>query len=728
MAREPTAPTFGPGAAPTPTPPTSEGPRYRLGEVLGRGGFGTVFRATDTLLGRPVAMKVLHPHLGTDPGFVSRFRDEAQRVAGLQHPGVVPVHDVGTLPDGRLFFTMREVEGRTLDAMQAAGELEERRAVDRLRRVAHTVAYAHARGVVHLDLKPANLMCGAFAEVWVLDWGIAELVGALGGRRGTPGFMAPELAQDGGVGPAADVFSFGICLQRLTGSDPDLQAWVARCTASDPADRPTMEAVVDGLEAWLDGSLRQARAQRMVAEAAPRQAAAAAARAEAHRLEERARALLREAKSPDERVAAWAVDDAARQASIQAAVLDAEAVRHLTTALGVADLAEAHLALREHHVRRLIQAERDGDAEAVATEAVLVQGHDVDGAAAAFLRGDGRLRLDVQPAAMVDVHRMVREDRRLKPVPWLADRPTPLDETLPMGSYLLTLRVPGRPDVPYPVAIDRQGAWSVPPVPIPARWPEGSRYVAEGPFHPVTRTETAYPIPDAPVWVEGFFIDTHPVTNGEWLAFLHHLHDAEGPEAAAERVPHLAGGPPIWPRGPDGRFGLGRDAQGHLWTEDMPVVWVDWHDAVAFAAWRSARTGWVWRLPAELEWMKAARGADRRIYPWGDHIAPEWSRHLGSPGPPGPSGVGDFPDDLSVYGVRHLAGQVQCWLLDPFPDGARVVDGRSVPAQHEAPRRHCAGGSWSHAAAAVRIDQRKAAPVGARLDTIGVRLVAALEP
>ncbi|MFN0177760.1 MAG: serine/threonine-protein kinase [Gemmatimonadales bacterium] len=191
-------------------------PRYRIDGVVASGGMGTVYRALDRRLSREVAIKVLRS-IDAPPEFAERLIREAAILGKLDHPGLVPVHDVGTFEDGRPFYVMRLVRGERLDRhLEAVPSLTERLRV--FLKVAEPVAFAHAQGVVHRDLKPANIMVGPFGEVLVLDWGIAKIRGGdaepQGAVLGTAGFMAPEQAS-GGSGAAderADVYALGAIL------------------------------------------------------------------------------------------------------------------------------------------------------------------------------------------------------------------------------------------------------------------------------------------------------------------------------------------------------------------------------------------------------------------------------------------------------------------------------------------------------------------------------------
>jgi serine/threonine-protein kinase len=240
--------------------PDLTGTKYEIIERVGQGGMGTVYRARDRELARDVALKVVRlPE--ASPDIAARMVREARTLARLEHPGIVPVHDVGTLPDGRVFYAMKLVRGAPLDALPPATLAERLRIVERL---CEAVAFAHAHGVVHRDLKPQNVMVGPFGEVLVMDWGVAKVIGEvdkpLGGGTpdnapntghgvvlGTPGYMAPEQAagEASRVDARADVFAVGAILRDLIqsglrkGEQParPLRAIIQKAMAPDPAAR-----------------------------------------------------------------------------------------------------------------------------------------------------------------------------------------------------------------------------------------------------------------------------------------------------------------------------------------------------------------------------------------------------------------------------------------------------------------------------------------------------------
>ena len=156
--------------------------RYQLLGEIAEGGVGQVLRCRDVDLGREVAMKVLREKHAKDAGTIQRFVEEAQVGGQLQHPGVVPVYELGLREDRRPYFTMKYVKGLTLAAMLSDREStlsELRRFLSILEQICMTIAYAHAHSVIHRDLKPANILVGRYGEVQITDWGFAKVL-----RRG----------------------------------------------------------------------------------------------------------------------------------------------------------------------------------------------------------------------------------------------------------------------------------------------------------------------------------------------------------------------------------------------------------------------------------------------------------------------------------------------------------------------------------------------------------------
>jgi serine/threonine-protein kinase len=215
--------------------PDLTGTRYRLIGELGRGGMSVVYEAEDVELQRRVAMKVVASELSGDAA--ERLRTEARTIAQLEHPGIVPLHDVDVLPDGRTFYVMKLVRGERLDHW-ARGRAESE-VLRVFLRVCEAVAFAHAQNIVHRDLKPANVMVGEFGAVLVMDWGVALRVGSDDGTRtiaGTLGYMAPEQARGDAVDARADVYALGRMLETLIDPMPRRLAAIAARATSNTRD------------------------------------------------------------------------------------------------------------------------------------------------------------------------------------------------------------------------------------------------------------------------------------------------------------------------------------------------------------------------------------------------------------------------------------------------------------------------------------------------------------
>lgn len=412
-------------------------PRYVLLEQLGAGGMGEVWRVRDRELHRLVAMKLLHGRMASRPDLLARFVEEAQIAAQLQHPGIVPVHDIGCLEDGRIFFIMREVKGRTLTTVirdvHAASRDGQwgtspsgwtfRRLVDAFLRVCEAVAFAHRHGVIHRDLKPSNVMVGHSGEIYVVDWGLAKVLGhrelprggedlaevVTGGRSGsfatqlgaiggTPAYMPPEQAS--GVPDAitqrSDVFALGATLYHILAGRP-------------PFERPTLEDVLHGVPPslasldipvvsptlieiceraidrdahrryadagelasaiadWLDGARRVERARAWLEDADRLEGQSGELRGRARELRRAADAEL-ETIPPwadeEQKVQAWAALGQAEWLERQASLKHLEAEHLLRNALVHApDFAEPHARLAHRHAEAHRAAEEVGDDE-----------------------------------------------------------------------------------------------------------------------------------------------------------------------------------------------------------------------------------------------------------------------------------------------------------------------------------------------------------------------------
>ncbi|MEM1024640.1 MAG: bifunctional serine/threonine-protein kinase/formylglycine-generating enzyme family protein [Myxococcota bacterium] len=226
--------------------------RFKIRRELGRGGMGRVVEAFDEAIGREVALKVLLPPQDAAHLAHRRFWTEVQATGQLEHPSIIPVHDVGRLPSGELFYVMKKLTGRTLADILRALRREDESTQDEFARVrlltifqqiAYAVAFAHSRGVVHRDIKPANIMVGRFGEAILIDWGLAKVLGvteesppaeepsvearsatetASGTITGTPQYMSPEATEGDPrlVSDRSDVYGLGVVLYEILTLEP----------------------------------------------------------------------------------------------------------------------------------------------------------------------------------------------------------------------------------------------------------------------------------------------------------------------------------------------------------------------------------------------------------------------------------------------------------------------------------------------------------------------------
>src|SRR5213596_3517647 len=266
---------------------------YELLEVVGRGGQGVVFRARQKSLNRIVALKVISLGQWASTAHLKRFRLEAEAAARLEHPGIVPIHEVGER-DGSCYFSMKFVEGGQLDQVARRHPMSIRQAVELIAKVARTVHYAHEHGILHRDIKPGNILLDAKGEPHLTDFGLARLVESESTVTrtlevlGTPSYMAPEQAVGNnaaaaGLTNATDVYGLGAVLyQLLTGHPPfaggttyetikllleteprpprlwnpkvdrDLSTICLKCLEKDPQHRySSAVALAEDLERWL---------------------------------------------------------------------------------------------------------------------------------------------------------------------------------------------------------------------------------------------------------------------------------------------------------------------------------------------------------------------------------------------------------------------------------------------------------------------------------------------
>lgn len=753
--------------------------RYRVIGHLGRGGTAEVEQVLDVRLGRVLARKRLRDRAEDAPERAARFAEEARLQAHLQHPGVIPVHDLDLDEQDRPAFTLAEVRGLTLSAWiravhaasspagwgQTAEGVGLRRLIEQLARAGEAIAYAHTQGVVHRDLKPTNIMVGPFGELFVLDWGIAQPIGATPTRlEGTPSYLAPEVAAGdrSPISTTLDVFGLGgVLYEILSGRAPfqgaDLNEVLAqaracapppphdhggptppvelvdlclRCLARRPEDRPSSAAaVVSALHAWLDGVARRDAARRAIDESRGRLQSAERIRQEAAR-ERHAAVVALQGVSPwepeERKLSGWAHEDRAAELDRQAtsAMLEAEEILEAAIALDPEGI-EARAALADLHADALTAAEAQFDrpAEAAARDALIR--HTVGLPALpqtsrwrALIERDAWLSLETDPPhAEVLLERYEVLGRRLVPVPLGVLGYTPLvNVQLAAGSYLLRLRAPGHQEVLYPLRVGLRERWTAGPepgapwvVPLPRTGflTPDELYVPAGPY--LTRSDRASQPQRA--WVDGFIARRDPLTIRELAEALNAMVDAGHPDRARALAEDWPAELQVYG---NAKLGVARTAEGRYVATapdpELPAAWLDHRSATLVGRWLTPRRATPWHLPTVQQWIKGTYGADGRLYPFGNTMLPVWTwRRESAPSVQGPLPVRALTHDVSPFGLRGCAGNVRTWCEagpEGPPDCAPVV-----------------GHDWHQATFSGKVYRQVVERSAARFDILGARYV-----
>lgn len=593
--------------------------RYLLTEELGEGGMGRVVAARDTRIDRTVALKMLRPGVRHFPSALDRFVMEARVTAQLEHPGIIPIYDLGILPDGAPFYTMRVVQRRSLKDVLSTRKSRSEWPLARLAgvfvQVCHAMGYAHARGVIHRDLKPDNILIGDYGEVYVADWGIAKIVGEpedatrtiaydgsheetmMGSALGTPGYMAPEQARGewDTIDHRADIFALGCVLYViLTGRRPfdvsgsgfsALVATIAseptaprlcapdcplvledlclKMLAKNPDDRPSSaEVVATEVEAFLEGAKERERRQQEAARLVER---ARNATTEYIRLrEEKNRALADAGRmleklelwAPIERKQpAWDAEQRAEQIDHQRVLTCAEALELFARALGYdRDSSDAKAGLADLLWERARESESAGNRADQLYNESLVRQYDDQQRYIPLITARSHVSVASTPTgAHVTVFRYAEHGRLL-----VAESPThlgqtPLEVDLDPGSYLFTFACEGVADTRYPVMCRRGETVSIDVrMRTEAEIGEGFVYIPGGPTTLGGDPAAINSLPRMTVEVPDYAMGRFPVTYSEYLEFLNEL-DRVDPEQAFNRAPHTT---------THEDWGVQRDAEG----------------------------------------------------------------------------------------------------------------------------------------------------------------------
>ena len=444
-------------------------------------------------------------------------------------------------------------------------------------------------------------------------------------------------------------------------------------------------------------------------------------------------ALPRGAPTSD-KAEAWGLQDQARALEDRARRCDVARLQALRAALHEApELAEAHDALADHYRAEHQRLEADGRPEAAAAEAWL-RTHD-RGKHAAYLEGLGALTLHSDPVgAEAWLFRVGEQGRRAQPRLEGFLGTTPLSRiSIPHGSWIVVLRARGHAPARVPVHIGRlehvdgtDPDGQPHPIPLLTDLSPDDRYVPAGWWRSGSRDGLQLAaLPDRRLWCDGFVMQRFQVTNADYLAYLDALWLSGQRDEAWARVPFTLSGETLVTRR-DGRFVLLPDPEGDVWDLSWPVCMTTNDLAVAYARWLARTSGLPWRLPTELEWEKAARGADGRRYPWGNHFEQTWCNARVRGSTPRPVAIHRMPQDRSPYGIRGMAGNFGDFCANPYRHEGPPVDGRGVPLPDDdpdAPYRVGRGGTWSYNPNACTTSYRLFYPPSKPRSDVSFRLV-----
>ena len=678
--------------------------QYEILRLLGRGGFGFVYQAQDTQLGEQVAIKELIPALVGDETTLKRFLAEAKATLRLTHERIVRTFHV--FPEGGNYYIVMECmsEGSLETRLQSRRPMRVQEAIQVAAQVCEGLSYAHKRGVVHCDLKPANILFAADGSAKVADFGIAHVSEQMLSRTwltpagfvaGTLPYMSPEQTDGVRDDPRVDVYALGAVLYRmLTGhtyldfdprETPRAQVTNVERICRQPPARPSTHQ--RRIPSWLDEVVLKALAKQ------PDDRYANA--------EELRTALLRQGPKPALEAPPVEIEAKPAPPPRDPARAAARRSRWPLPTLVWPLLGGVAVVLTVIVVAIVVGSAGRGSEKVVASPTAMVA------AVAEALSGP---TFTSQPATTTPEPTDTQKPPTSTPIP-PTTTPTPTrTQRLPTSTPVPRTATPKATSTQKPLT-DSSSPLTVIPTPKPGatRTRQSDKmvmvYVPAGEFLMGSAADEGYDNehPQHTVSLDAFWIDKTEVTNAQYRKCV---------EAGTCREPTSCD----W----------GEPTYSDPSKAKHPVVCVGWDDATAYCTWVEAR------LPTEAEWEKAAGGTDGRKYPWGNSEpdckqANYWGKDGGCVGET--SAVGSYPTDISPYGALDMAGNVWEWVSDWFDDGYYARSPASnPPGPASGQERVLRGGSWYFTAVGLRTTARFRYLPDARGDVAGFRCAASPTP
>jgi len=622
---------------------------YSIVEHLGGGGMGIVYKAKDLKLDRFVALKFLPPELTRDPDSRERFIHEAKAASALQHNNICTVHDIDQTPDGQMFIVMDLYEGETLKQRIERGAMTLNEVAEIAAQVADGLAEAHEHGIIHRDVKPANIFLTKRGGVKIVDFGVAKLAGRTAVTRagttiGTVAYMSPEQARGEAIDARTDVWALGVVLYEMaSGRLPFRGEHESAIVYSILNETPEP---VTKLRSELPGELDRIVNMALSKDPGGRYPTA-------HEMSDALVTLRR------------AIASRSVSAANGRGIPGRRRYRTAAVVLGILLLASLVLILwpvtdRDRAGRMIAELQTEIDNgrfdtvyEAFSRATIDLQDPDVREAAKSVI---GTFSLETDPPKAAVTLAYVYPLPTFSAGPSLPARETPLENYAGLaGEYIVKMALEGYVAAEFLLHLRPADSLHIRRTLPPATGETSSMVQVVGGI-----SSTANPMPT-------YLIDKYEVTNDQYFQFV----SAGGyntsrfwdtvivadnrplPWASArKRLVDQTGlpGPRFWT---GGRFPGGK--------ERHPVVGVSWYEAMAYARWAGKN------LPNADEWWFAALGGTRSAFPWGDDVRsiPERANFklLGT------ETVGSYPLGVSPFGCYDMAGNVKEWLRDRFPRG-----------------------------------------------------------